>query len=68
MGKKCKTGDDVDFKKPGRSNLLDPTRDVIYRRKISNITKGVVKFNNPDILGELWNCGTDKSVGKRHFF
>ena len=66
---KCKTGgDNFVFKKVGRSNLLDDnlikkvkdiaagTRqagDVINRRQIVIIAKGVLRANNPDILKEL---------------
>lgn len=66
--KKCNTGEDVVFKKPGRPNLLNQslikkvkdiaigTRQaggVINRRQILNIAKGVVKSNNPEILVEF---------------
>ena len=66
---KCETGgDNFVFKKVGRPNLLDDklikknkdiakeTRQpggVINRRQIVNITKGVVRANNPDILKEF---------------
>ena len=64
---KCKSGDDVVFKKAGRPNLLDEnlikkvkdvaigTRQaggIINIRQILNIAKGVVKSNNPEILVE----------------
>ena len=66
---KCKTGgDNFVFKKVGRPNLLNDnlikkvkdiaigTRqadDVINRRQIVNVTKGVVRANNPNILKEF---------------
>ena len=69
MEEKCKTGgDNFVFKKVGRPNLLHDnlikkvkdiairTRQaggVINKRQIVNITKGVVRANNPEILKEF---------------